>query len=91
MCLGEFRLNHAASFAHAGTAVGADGREVGAGVGSGVGSGIGDHVGRAVGTLVGGAVVGRTVGVPSSEPPPQAQHISFDVKSRSSYPPHQLG
>ena len=67
---GEFRLNHAASFAHEGTlgvgtrsaAVCADGREVGAGVGSGVGSGIGDHVGRAVGTLVGGAVVGRTVG-----------------------------
>ena len=112
LCLGEFRLNHAASFAHAGTAVGADGREVGAGVGSGVGSGIGNHVGRAVGTPVGGAVVGRTVGaavgatgrkvgrcagaavgvdVPSSEPPPQAQHISFDVKSWSSYPPHQLG
>ena len=76
-------MNHAASFAHEGTlgtgtlgaAVGADGREVGAGVGSGVGSGIGDHVGREV---------GAGVGVPSSEPPPQAQHISFDVKSWSS-------
>ena len=107
---GEFRLNHAASFAHEGTlgvgtrsaAVCADGREVGAGVGSGVGSGIGDHVGRAVGTLVGGAVVGRAVGtlvgtlvgmlvggaavgvdVPSSEPPPQAQHMSSEEKSSS--------
>lgn len=41
--LGEFRLNHAASFAHEGTlgaAVGADGREVGAGVGARVGPGV---------------------------------------------------
>ena len=76
---------------------------VGAAVGA-VGSGVGTAVGGAVGTAVGAVghevgagvgtfwrEVGAIVGASSPMPPPQMQHISFEVKSASSYPPHHDG
>ena len=53
---------------------------------NGVGSG--DGAAEAVGA---GERVGLLVGRDVSLPPPHAQHISFELKSASSYLPHQAG
>ena len=72
-----------------GAAVGGEtGVIVGASVGVGTGNTEGEPVGIADTGTADGMFVGADARVP---PPPQAQHISFAVKSSSSYPPHQGG
>ena len=78
-----------------GIAVSALDEAVGVDTGAGDGARVGACVGASTGALV-GASTGTSEGAGDGAhvaltPPPHPQHMSFELKSASSYPPHHEG